>query len=347
MITIPVELTPPQKTGNYTLGFSMATLKREGYVPFADGFTKEIQVIPQDGISSAEFGSIFIDSVPSGALVSLNGKPSGVTPLTIPDLNPAKYSLDISLDLQTRTVSVPVDPSSVSHISVDFSSDQKPVVRSEHLQRYTLLGWILGNIPLIVITIVIILAGLQVMMLDTKRFPEEHILRKYAKPFTLVNVKFDGESRGNRKGSDATPGKAGSDTISGEGSDQGGKKGSTSSSSGRGGTKSRSVSDKKRKSDQISKKKEQADLIFWSVQLQEPVQTIGSLGLDDWPSMIINLSCMIPVVTGRAIFPIPALSSCMAELLVPPSVTIRTLTPLALAEFNAPAMLLMPSTLKL
>jgi hypothetical protein len=42
-------------------------------------------------------GSLIVDSRPAGASVSINGKPSGVTPLTVSDLPPGEYRIQLSL----------------------------------------------------------------------------------------------------------------------------------------------------------------------------------------------------------------------------------------------------------
>jgi hypothetical protein len=42
-------------------------------------------------------GSLTVDSRPSGAAVSIDGKPSGVTPLTVSDLPPGDYRIQLSM----------------------------------------------------------------------------------------------------------------------------------------------------------------------------------------------------------------------------------------------------------
>jgi hypothetical protein len=96
-ISFPFTLTPPDKPGEYKLSFSMSTRKGEDrYTPFPNGFTKKITVIPKEGVSSGSVGSIIIHSNPSGAMVYMGSEEKGLTPLTLPDLNPAKYEITIS-----------------------------------------------------------------------------------------------------------------------------------------------------------------------------------------------------------------------------------------------------------
>jgi len=43
--------------------------------------------------AAAATGSLTIDSRPAGEAVTINGKPSGTTPLTVNDLSPGEYSI--------------------------------------------------------------------------------------------------------------------------------------------------------------------------------------------------------------------------------------------------------------
>jgi hypothetical protein len=49
------------------------------------------------GRPASTTGSLVVDSRPSGASVSINGRPRGTTPLTIDDLAPGEYRVEMSL----------------------------------------------------------------------------------------------------------------------------------------------------------------------------------------------------------------------------------------------------------
>ena len=147
-ISFPFVLTPPEKPGEYELSFAMSTRKGEDkYIPFPNGFTKKITVIPKEGVSSGKLGSIIIHSSPSGAVVRIGSEEKGKTPLTLPDLNPAANEITIShQDYDNKWTHVQVEPGSVSRVTVDLTSSEKPAVITEQLLRFTPLGWLMDNI---------------------------------------------------------------------------------------------------------------------------------------------------------------------------------------------------------
>ena len=203
-ISFPIILTPPEKPGEYELSFSMAIKKgEEKYTPFADGFTKKIQVIPKEGVSSGTLGSIIVSSEPVGAKVLLGSEDKGKTPLTLPDLNPAFYEITISHpEYPSKWVKVSVQPGSVSRITVNLSDIKEPEVKTDKILKYTPIGWFLDNIPLIIISIILLFLAFQVVMMDTKRVPMNHPVRVMTRPFTLFKPSSDGVSRFGRRDSD-------------------------------------------------------------------------------------------------------------------------------------------------
>lgn len=143
-ISFPIILTPPDKPGEYELSFSMSTRKGEDkYAPFSNGFSKQITVIPKEGVSSGTFGSIVIHSTPSGATVQMGGEKRGPTPLTLPDLSPATYEITISHpDYSSQWTLVQVRPGSVSRVTADLTSDGKPGKRTDVFQLGAILFWL-------------------------------------------------------------------------------------------------------------------------------------------------------------------------------------------------------------
>ncbi len=244
-ITFALILTPPEKPGDYTVSFSMATLKGKDYVTFPEAFSRSVQVISQDGISSGSVGSIIIDSVPSGSEVLIGGDKRGITPLTIPDLSPAVYEVTLSApEYKTKYITVKVEAGSVSRITADMAISGVPNVTTEKDERYTLLGFLKENLPLLLLTIAVLFFGVQMLMMDTSRFPENHPFRRFVRPITFVPVSFDGK-RGDRSGPKG--GHAGTgESIDGSGAAGVDKKISSSTlTPGQSGVKARKATDKK------------------------------------------------------------------------------------------------------
>jgi len=239
--SFPFTLTPPDKPGEYELSFSMSTRKGEDrYTPFPNGFSKKITVIPKEGVSSGSVGSIIIQSTPSGALVRMGNEDKGFTPLTLPDLNPAQYEISVSHpDYSSKWTQVMVEPGAVSRVQIDLTSQEKPSVSTEHLLKYTTLGWILDNLPLIIISAVIIFLGFQVIMMDTQRIPEQHPIRRYTRPLIMFAPSADGKNRFQRGVGDRGKGnQAGeNESVSGKSDAGWNKKGGKTSGSGIGGQK--------------------------------------------------------------------------------------------------------------
>ena len=243
-ITFALTLIPPEKPGDYTMSFSMATLKGKEYVTFPETFSKSVQVISQSGISSGSVGSIIIESVPPGSEVFIGGDLRGTTPLTIPDLSPATYEVTISVpEYKTKAITVKVEAGSVSRISADMAEAGVPQVKTEKDERYTLLGFLIANLPLLILTIAVLFFGVQMLMMDTTRFPENHPVRRFVRPITFVPVNFEAKraSRSETQGGHAGTGQAGDNA--GAGSDK--KSVSSTRTSGQTGVKTSKTTDKK------------------------------------------------------------------------------------------------------
>jgi len=258
-ITFPLTLTPPDKPGDYTISFSMATLKGESYNTFPETFSKTVKVISQDGISSGAVGSIIVSSIPTDSQVLIGGDIRGKTPLTIPDLMPATYDLSVaSPEYKTKAVQVKVEPGSVSRLRVDLTSSNKTDISVEKDERYTLLGFLKANLPLLILTIAILFFGLQMLMMDTKRFPENHPVRLLVRPITIVPVSFEGKG-GSRKSGQKGSAK-GSDGSGTSLDDHGSKKGDASATRTAGQTSSHSRELKDKKPGYGDEQKKKGDL---------------------------------------------------------------------------------------
>ncbi|MDD1730517.1 MAG: protein kinase, partial [Methanospirillum sp.] len=207
---------------------------------------KTIRVISQDGISSGSVGSIIVSSIPTGSQVRIGEDVRGKTPLTIPDLMPATYDLSVSSpEYKTKFTQVKVEAGSVSRLRVDLTSTNKTEISIEKDERYTLLGFLKANLPLLILTIAILFFGLQMLMMDTKRFPEKHPLKLLVRPITFVPVNFEGKSTSRKSG---LKGKSAGSDGSGSGiGETGTKRGAAGGTKTSGQTKSRSdeLKDKK------------------------------------------------------------------------------------------------------
>jgi len=286
-ITFALVLTPPDKPGDYTISFSMATLKGESYNTFPETFSKTIKVISQDGISSGSVGSIIVSSIPTDSEVLIGGDSRGRTPLTIPDLIPAMYDLSVvSSDYKTKAVQVKVEPGSISRLRVDLTSSNKTEIGVEKDERYTTLGFLKANLPLLILTIAILFFGLQMLMMDTKRFPENHPVRLMVRPITIVPVNFEGKGIFRKSGPKNSSSGSGS---SGKGNEESGaKKGTTFATKTTGPilSRSRELQDKKSGySDDHKKRKglkgeDTEDLKVADVD-QKPQEVINTFGFPD------------------------------------------------------------------
>lgn len=266
-ITFLLTLQPPEKPGEYTLSFSMATRKGTEYTTFPSSFSKTITVIPEGGISSPEYGSIIIESIPPKAEVKMGESVRGSTPLTLPDLNPATYQITITHpDHRPKWKEVTVEPGSVTRITVDLTTTGEMEVETEKVQRFTLLGWIISHLPLLIISITIVFLAFQVLMMNTRVIPENHPVRTFTRPITIFPPHSPDGSRRNRlrkgtgdRGSGAggsfgslvdESGKQGRNSRIREGTDTG-KKADTNQGVRRGGDE-----EKTRKSDEGEKEEE-------------------------------------------------------------------------------------------
>jgi len=82
---------------NVIPGSHSLTVRKEGYEPYYGSVSvspNEVVKFPVT-LKPLKFGSLFVDSVPSGAAVSVDGNYRGVTPLTITDLPAGQHTVSL------------------------------------------------------------------------------------------------------------------------------------------------------------------------------------------------------------------------------------------------------------
>ena len=104
----------PLHLSGLSLGRYPLEVRKEGFLPYAEpvrveeeGASYVVRVTLAPAVSAKSF--INVSSQPPGAAVKLNGKPSGVTPVSFGPLEPGRYELTIEYQdfpAQTRTIDV-------------------------------------------------------------------------------------------------------------------------------------------------------------------------------------------------------------------------------------------------
>jgi hypothetical protein len=119
----------PITVRDLALGAHTLQVARPGFVPRTDRVTltraapsQTLAVQLEAGVDganpSASKGSVFVDSRPRGARVTIDGRPAGVTPVQIPEVAPGKHSVSIELTgyrtIATDVVVVPKTPAKLA-----------------------------------------------------------------------------------------------------------------------------------------------------------------------------------------------------------------------------------------
>lgn len=112
------------------LGAHTLQVARPGYVPRDERVTltrtapsQTVAVQLEAGVDtanpSASRGSVFVDSRPRGARVTIDGRVAGVTPVQIPEVSPGKHAISIELTgYRTISTDVVVTPKTPSKLAV-------------------------------------------------------------------------------------------------------------------------------------------------------------------------------------------------------------------------------------
>jgi len=158
----------PQKTGEVPVSFAMSVRSGSSTHAFPVFYEKNIVIIPQNGISSPDLGSVHLISTPPGAAVALNGQQYGASPLIIPDISPGTYTLNVTLAGYTdRSVLVDVTAGDITSVILDLSDPYGMLVTVENTTDESILSLFLSHLHLIVITIVLVLTAIVVLNLQT------------------------------------------------------------------------------------------------------------------------------------------------------------------------------------
>jgi hypothetical protein len=77
--------------------------------------------------TTAKTGTLVVESRPTGARVLLNGRPAGVTPVTIGDLAPGSYTVQLQLaDFRPISTTVRVVAGERARVAASLTSVQEP-----------------------------------------------------------------------------------------------------------------------------------------------------------------------------------------------------------------------------
>jgi serine/threonine-protein kinase len=119
----------PITVRDLALGAHTLQVARPGFVPRTERVTltrtapsQTVAVQLEAGVDganpSASTGSVFVDSRPRGARVTIDGRPAGVTPVQVPEVAPGKHAVRIELagyrTIATDVVVVPKTPAKLA-----------------------------------------------------------------------------------------------------------------------------------------------------------------------------------------------------------------------------------------
>ena len=90
-VTFALTLLPVALPGSYSPSFSVVFRNAQGDQAVTEVWEKKVTIVPTDGISSPQNGSIVVESLLHGLNVSLKGVSMGTAPCIIPDLSPGRY----------------------------------------------------------------------------------------------------------------------------------------------------------------------------------------------------------------------------------------------------------------
>ena len=120
----------PLRLSGLSVGSYPLEIRKEGYLPYAapvrleeEGASYTIRVTLAPAISANSF--ISVSSQPPGAAVKLDGKASGVTPVTLGPLEPGRYELSIEYqDFPTQTRTLDVKAGALHEVKARFVTTQ-------------------------------------------------------------------------------------------------------------------------------------------------------------------------------------------------------------------------------
>ena len=119
----------PVTVRDLALGAHTLQVARPGYVPRTEKVTltrtapsQTVAIELEAGVDtanpSASKGSIFVDSRPRGARVTVDGRDAGVTPVQIPEMTPGRHAVSIELTgykiISTTVIVAPKTPAKLA-----------------------------------------------------------------------------------------------------------------------------------------------------------------------------------------------------------------------------------------
>lgn len=165
-VSFALSLLPVGIPGEYRLPFFVVFRNAQGDQQVTEIFEKRVTIVPTDGVSSPQNGSIVVESPLPGLEVLMNRQSMGPVPCIIPDLVPGLYEVEVEGDTFRRSFPVDVRRGTLSRVYVD-NSTAEPLIRLKKIgvvSDGTLFGYVEANIPLIIIVTLFLLGCIGLMI---------------------------------------------------------------------------------------------------------------------------------------------------------------------------------------
>lgn len=152
-ISFALSLLPVAIPGQYQISFFVAYRTSQGDQRVTEEWTKNVTIVPTDGVSSPTNGSITVDSSVRDLTVFLGEQPMGITPCIIPDLKPGSYEVNVRGVGIDRKIQVQVEKSTLSRVFIGNTNEEPKIELNKIniVSNGTVVGYIEANIPLIII----------------------------------------------------------------------------------------------------------------------------------------------------------------------------------------------------
>ena len=183
-------LLPKGNPGTYNLLFTVVMRSAMGDQKITETFVKKIIIVPVDGISSPETGSVFIESQIPDLEIILDSSYQGKVPSILSDLKPDTYQIQLKNSSSDRKYQVKVEPGIMTSLLITNENDE-PVIEKKKariLSGLTLYDIIKANIPVILVITLTIFGGILVIVffISNKRsekntFEQKILLQKKGK----------------------------------------------------------------------------------------------------------------------------------------------------------------------
>ena len=194
-VSFALTILPLGSPGTYSLPFSVVMRSATGDQKITETYFRKVVIVPADGISLKDTGSIFIESSVPDLEITSDSSYMGKTPVIMADLAPGTYNIRLLNVTPERTYKVDVSQGVMTHLYISNESVE-PVIERKKVERSDSVSKEISGAEVLLIAIIIIVSFVGSLVLFLVFYKRKSKEEEWSKKVNLQKKTDEDEQEG-------------------------------------------------------------------------------------------------------------------------------------------------------